>query len=101
MDAGQEQDFRLEYVADTREHPLVEEHVRDRLAAASAHPPHGFGAIERLREQVGAERLQLAMPIEIAAGEQFGDRDIETDAARLGGADQDPHVSRRPLPARA
>ena len=41
MDTGDEQNLRLEHVADAGDDALVEEHVRDRLAAAGAQAAGG------------------------------------------------------------
>ena len=58
-------------------------------------------AIERRIEEIGAERGQRAVALEVARREELGDRHVEADGDEAGRGDEHAHVARRALPALA
>src|SRR5262245_49041032 len=52
-------------------------------------------------EQIGSERTELSVALEIACSDEFRDRHVEADGDGVRGADEDAHVARRSLPRRS
>ena len=98
---GDEQDFRLQHVADSGDDTLVQKYVADRLTRERANPAARVAFVERRPQQIGTQRAELAVAGELAGRKELGDWYVEPDGDHVLRGDENAHVSGGSLPPHA